>query len=169
MKKIVAGIFALMFSCSVLADSGPRGYWGISGGLLTFDDGFDKVKPIQVNGRLGYDFNQYIGIGGELGFSLIEDSLYGVDFSVTTRVFYLKGGVPIDSDSRIYAVFGPSNVELTGTYAGFSASADDDGTAFGFGFEKGFGSGAFTVEYINYYDDKGVEVTSFNFGMLSYF
>ena len=169
MKKTIVGIFALMLSFSALAEDGARGYWALGGGLLTFDDSVDQVKPIQMYGRLGYDFNQYIGIGGELGFSLIEDSAYGVDFSVTTTFFYVKGGMPLQDDAKIYVMFGPTNVELTGTYGGFSASTDDDDTGIGFGFEKGFGANAFTIDYITYYDKDGAEVYSINFGIASYF
>ena len=63
----------LFLSFSATAQEETHAYWTIGGGLLTFDDGFDSIEPIQVFGRLGYDFNANIGIGVEGSFSLIED------------------------------------------------------------------------------------------------
>ena len=168
-KKLISAIFLLMVSVSAYAQDGPRAYWAGGGSLMTFDDGFDEVKPINIFGRIGYDFNANFGVGGELSVSLIEDDIGGVDFSVTTTFLYLKAGIPVGDGGKLYAMFGPTNVELTGSAGGFSASADDDGTGVGFGFAKDLGSNSVSVDYINYYDDNGVEVYAFNLAYVSYF
>jgi hypothetical protein len=170
MKKIIAGILASFISFAAPAQEGPRTYWTLGGSLLTFDDGFDTINPIQVFGRLGYDFNAYVGIGAELGFSLIEDELSGIDYSVTTTFFYLKGSIPVGDNSKLYAMIGPSNVELTASFGGFSASIDDDDTGIGFGFEKTLASDSvISVDYIAYYDDFGLDVSAINLGFVNYF
>lgn len=169
MKNLFAGILTLVFSFAAVAQEAPRAYWTLGGGLLTFDDGFDSIKPKQLFGRLGYDFNANIGVGFEGGFSLIDDEVSGVDFDVSTTFFFLKGSIPIGDDSKLYVMVGPTNVELTGTLSNVSVSADDDDTGIGFGFEKSLGSSSFSVDYITYYDDLGIDVTALNVGFINYF
>ena len=170
MNKLIAGFLTLMISIPVMAqEEKPQAYWSLGGSLLTFDDSVDSIKPIQVFGRLGYDFNAYIGIGIEGGFSLIEDELGGVDFDVTTSFLYLKGSLPIGEDSKLYAMIGPTNVELTGTLGGLSISADDDDTGIGFGFEKFMDNHSISVDYIIYNNNAGVDVSAINLGFVRYF
>ena len=171
MKKLITGILALLFSFSFTApaQAEPSSYWTLGGSLLTFDDGFDTIEPVQIFGRLGYDLNANIGIGVEGGFSLIEDELAGVDFDVTTTFLYLKGSLPVGDGAKIYAMVGPTNVELTGTFGGFSASVDDDDTGFGFGYESKLNSHSFTIDYIMYNNNTGVDVSAINVGYVSYF
>ena len=169
MRKIFMGIFVLLLSFNANAADGPRAYLAVGGGLLTFDDGFDKINPLQVFGRFGYDFNANIGVGGELGISLVDDSVGPVDYSVTTTFFYVKGTFPIQPDASVYVMAGPTNVELTGEAFGISASADDDDMGIGFGFQKEFGKNAFSIDYVNYYDDDGIDVFSINLGYVIFF
>ena len=170
MNKLIAGFLTLMISIPAMAqEEKSQAYWSLGGSLLTFDDSVDSIKPIQVFGRLGYDFNDYIGIGFEGGFSLIDDELGGVDFDVTTSFLYLKGSLPIGEDSKLYAKIGPTSVELTGTFGGISVSADDDDTGIGFGFEKSMGTRSISVDYIIYNDNSGVDVSAINLGFIRYF
>ena len=170
MKKLSVVILLTFLSFSAVAQNMGSGYAAFGGGLLTFDDGFDALKPKQLFGRLGYDFNPHIGIGVEGSFSLIEDDLLGVDFDVSTVFFYLKGALPVGDGNRIYGMIGSTNVELTGTASGpfgdVSVSVDDNDTGMGLGFEA---SNGFSVDYIIYNDNDGVEVTSFNIGFNSRF
>ena len=162
MKKIVLGIFIFLFSFYVHASESPRAYATLGAAFLTFDDGLDTIEPTQIIGRLGYDFNENIGIGVEGGFSLIEDELYGVDFDVSTLFFYLKGSLPVSEDVKIYGMIGPTNTEVTGSSGGISVSADDDDTGIGLGFEKALESSAFSIDYIKYNDNDGVDAYAFN-------
>ncbi len=93
----------------------------------------------------------------------------GVDFSVTTVFFYLKGSIPVGDGAKLYAMIGPSNVDLTGTLGGFSASADDSDTGFGFGYEQALGAYSISVDYISYFDDSGVDANAINVGFVTYF
>jgi len=169
MNKLSAGILTLIITFAATAQEAPRAYWTLGGSLLTFDDGVDSIEPIQVFGRLGYDFNANFGIGVEGGFSLIDDEIGGVDFDVSTIFFYLKGSIPVGDDAKIYAMIGPTNVELTGEFGGFSISADDDDTGIGFGFEKAIDSYSISVDYIIYNDNSGIDVSAINLGFVSYF
>ena len=66
-------------------------------------------------------------------------------------------------------MIGPTNVKLTRVFGGFSISADDDDTGFGFGFEKAIDSYSISVDYIIYNDNSGVDVSAINLGFVSYF
>jgi len=166
-KIFLLTILLLLFTARGYAT--PGAYASVGGGLLTFDDGFDTVKPKQLLFRIGYNFNEYIGLGYEGGFSLIKDELYGVDFDVTTTFVYVKGSFPISETSSIYLVTGPTNVELTGSDSGVSVSTDDDDTGLGFGFETKLETARLFVDYTTYYDSDGVEVKSLNVGAAFYF
>ena len=151
------------------AGAADGSYWSLGGGLLSFDDGVDTVEPKQVVGRFGYNFNPYLGIGFEGGFSLIEDELLGVDFDVTTTFLFVRGSLPVGETSSIYALIGPTSVDLTGTVGDVSISSDDDDIGTGFGFEALLDNVSFFVDYITYFDDNGVDVSSINFGVTSHF
>jgi hypothetical protein len=166
-KIILATVFLLLFTARGFAAQGA--YASIGGGLLKFDDGFDTVKPKQVVFRIGYNFNEYIGLGYEGGFSLIKDELYNVDFDVKTTFFYLKGSIPISETSSVYLLAGPANVKLTASDSGVSVSADDDDTGKGIGFETRLDSARLFVDYISYYDKDGTDGHSFNIGAAFYF
>ena len=170
MKKIGILTFILLLSVSAQLRAAEGAYGAFGAGILTFDaGGSEDVEPTQLVGRLGYNFNDYVGIGFEGGFSLIEDEIFGVDFDVTTTFIYLRGSLPLGERSSVYALIGPSNVELTGSAGGLSISGDDDDTGVGFGFETELDTVSFFIDYITYFDDDDVEVTSINLGVVSYF
>ena len=169
MKKSTTTLLIILLSLAASVQAAPANYWSVGGSLLTFDDGFNPVEPIQIFGRIGHDFNENIGIGFERGFSLVKDEVLGVDFDVTTTFLYLKGSLPIGDNEKLYAMIGPTNTELTGSLGGFSYSIDDDDTGIGFGFEKSFNSSSISVDYIIYNDNDGVDVSAINVGFVSYF
>ena len=161
MKNIIFGVLFIFLSFPLHASDT---YMTIGGGFLSFDDGLDTLNPTQVIGRFGHDFNDHIGFGLEAGFSLLEDELLGVDYDVSTVFLYLKGSLPVSDDSKIYLMFGPANTELTGTLSGISASVEDNDTALGFGFESSSKTSSFSIDYINYNDNDGVDVNAINLG-----
>jgi len=170
MKKIIAGILLLIISFTANAQEGPRAYWALGGSLLTFDDGGTTFDPINVFGRLGYDFNENIGVGVEGSFSLIEDDILGVDVSVNTTFFYLKGSIPVGDDAKLYAMIGPTNTEITASSGGISISTDDNDTGIGFGYEKTLENNrSFSIDYITYNNNSGVDVNAINLGLVTYF
>lgn len=168
MKKLLFGLIILISPLTVFA-ANTGGYYALGGGLLSFDDGYDTIEPKQIVARVGYDFNEFLGIGFEGAFSLLPDEIAGVDFDVFTSFLYFKASVPLGESARFYAMFGSTNVELTGTYNSYSVSADDNGTGTGFGVELNLDHGAFFIDYINYFEDNGVDVSSVNAGYTAHF
>ena len=92
-----------------------------------------------------------------------------MDFDVSTTFFYLKASIPVRDDAKIYAMFGLTNVELTGTLGGVSVSADDDDTGIGIGFEKAIDTYSILADYIIYNDNSGVDVSAINLGFSRHF
>jgi hypothetical protein len=174
MKKLIVGILALFLSFSALAerprdDGVKKAYLGFGGSVFNFDDGTDTIKPINVFGRLGYDWVSWFGIGIEGGTSVVKDKFSGVDFGVSTTFIYLRFGIPVATKSKIYLMAGPSRVDLKGTAGGVSASVDDDDIGVGLGYEHYFESYGFTIDYIQYYDNNNVDVGAVNIGLVGYF
>ncbi len=172
MKPIIACMFILLTSFTATAQERSGFYMSVGGSLPEFDNGTTTINPINVYVRVGHDFNKYIGIGLEGNFSLIEDGiLSGISFGINSYFAYLKGGIPIGENTRIYAMVGPSNVEITGNaFFILSATEEYNDIATGIGFEYSFGpKNSFTADYINYYDKGGVDVSAFNLGYIGYF
>lgn len=169
MKFLLPVVFISLFSFISGVQAAPTSYWSVGGAALSFDDGVDTVEPFQVFGRIGHDFTEYFGVGGEVTASLVEDELYGLDYSVTAGFIYIRGIIPLADGSKIYGMVGPTNVELTGSSGSVSASVDDDDIGYGFGYEKRFNSNAVSVDYVLYNDDEGVDVYAVNIGYVAYF
>jgi hypothetical protein len=177
MRKLIVGILALFLSFSVLAerprdDGIKKAYFGFGGSVFRADDGTDSIQPLNVYGRLGYDWVSWFGIGIEGSTTISKDdidSLPGVDFSVSTTFVYLRFGIPVASKSKIYLMAGPSRVELRASGGGASASVDDDDIGIGLGYEHNFDGYGFTVDYIQYYDNNNVDVGAVNIGLIGYF
>ena len=176
MKKIVLAILLGLTPFSVSqADKGW--FLGGGGGFMTFDDGFDSVDPLNLFVRGGYSFGQYFEIGGEYSFTLSSDSVGPVDFDVDTTFVFLKGKLPVSDSTQLYALVGPSTVDLTGSLGNVSASFDDSGTGVGVGVQfQTSGSTYFHIDYIKYYDDDqfdnvraDVSVDAINIGFVNYF
>lgn len=172
MNIMNASILVVLFSLtSTITQAAPlTNYVSVGGGALTFDDSVDVVNPTQVYARIGHNFTPHFGVGVEANTSLVEDSLYGLDYSVTASFLYLKGSLPIGSNSKLYAVAGPTYVELTGSLGGISVSTDDNDVGFGVGYEYSFNKRhGVSADYTQYYDDGGVKVYSVNIGYVAYF
>ena len=159
-------IFSVMCSGNLLAQGN---YLSLGAGLLTFDLAPDSYEPVQFFGRLGHDYNDYFGLGAELGTSLIEDEINDTDYGATTTFLYARGRIPIGNDSSLYAMFGATRVELTVSSGSSSSSADDDDVGFGFGYETRLDSYHLFIDYVSYYDDEDIEVSSVNIGLNGYF
>jgi len=177
MKKLIIGILALFLSFSVLAerpanDGIKKAYLGFGGSAFRFDDGTDSIRPINVYGRLGYDWVKWFGIGIEGSTTLGKDdieSFPGVDFSVSTTFLYLKFGLPVTAKSKIYLMAGPSQVKLKASNGAASISADDDDVGVGLGYEHNFDTYGFTIDYVQYYNKNNVDVGAVNIGLIGYF
>ena len=185
MRKLIVGILALFLSFNAMAErpaprvSNNKAYFALGvSSVRASVNSLGNVSPFNVYGRLGYNFTRYIGIGFEGGGTLLEDEIQGfdasgnlvsVDFGINTLFGYLKLMAPIGDKSKIYAMVGPANTELKVSDGSSSIKLDDDDTAYGIGFERDLDGYGFTIDYIKYYDDQGVDVEGINIGLIGYF
>ena len=175
MSKLLAGFLVLFLSFTAMAErpaarvSNKNAYLALGVSSVRLTESADSVSPFNIYGRLGYDFNRYIGIGFEGGGTLLEDEFQDIDFGINTLFGYLRLVAPIGAKSKIYAMVGPANVKLKASAFGSSISVDDDDTAYGVGFERDLDGYGFTIDYISYYSNQGVDVEGFSIGLIGYF
>ena len=176
MSRLIIGTLVLFLSFGAMAErpkanNSDKNAWlglGVSGVKFS-DSGVGSVTPLNVNLRLGYDFSRYFGIGFEGGGTLLEDDFQNIDYGVSTLFGFLRLIAPIGTKSKIYALVGASNVKIKASLGGSSASVDDDDTAYGIGFERDLDGYGFTIDYISYYSNAGVDVEGINIGLIGYF
>jgi hypothetical protein len=175
MSKLLAGFLALFLSFSAMAErpavrvSNNNAYLALGVSSIRLSDSVGSVSPFNVYGRLGYNFTRYIGIGLEGSFTVLEDDFQDVDYGINTVFGYLKGIIPLGEKSKIYAKVGPANVTVKASDSSGSISVDDDDTAYGIGFERELDGYGFTIDYIKYYDNQGIDVEALNIGLIGYF
>jgi len=111
-----------------------------------------KDMTYGVVGRLGWDFNQYIGIEARYLKSSLED-----DFSKTTHYgLYLKPQYPITEQTNIYGLigYGKTTVDYN-NHAGRSSTLSKNGLSYGAGLEYDFGSDISQGQYDRAFDGQG--------------
>ena len=171
MKKMIAGILIFLISFAATAREGSGFYMSAGGSFPSADDGTTSIDPINIYVRVGYDFNDYVGIGIEGNNSLIDDDVFSsISYGINLYTAYLKGSIPIEERIRLNAIIGRSNVELTETFSFILTGYEEDyDYTRGIGIEYSFGSkNSLTVDYIDYYDKNGVDIRAFNSGETGY-
>ena len=92
----------------------------------------DEKKETTYGGilRIGYDFNQYVGVEARLLKASIEE-----DFAETTHYgLYLKPQYHVSDKMNVYGLIGYGNTEIDFSCPSYS-DYDDDGVSVGIGFE----------------------------------
>lgn len=165
-RKLFAVLGILAISVSAHAEGG---YWGIGLSAMEAEDEVgDSIKPTNLYGHVGYDFNEHFGVESQASFTLLDDSLGGVDWSTSLLGVYVKGAVPVSDRVKLYVLGGVSSVEVTADLGFGTVSEDETGTSYGVGadFALNEDMDAF-VRYMNYLEEDGIfnEVTGLNIGV----
>ena len=171
-KSVLIGI-ALGYSGNLVA--GP--YLGIGASFLSADDSFDEANPVNGILRAGFAINRYFEIGGELGYTVIEDDVLGIDYDVDTRFVFAQANIVMNGGTKLYFMVGRSEVTITSTSGPFDIEDNDTGTGYGIGLQfPGGGNSYGAIDYINYYDRSEFDDTSaslvvdgINFSYITYF
>jgi len=175
-RIILASLLFVSSSTSGFAD--PGWFFSIGGSFVSFDGDDGTVEPVNALLRGGLSINDYIDIGVETNTTLSDDDISGVDFEVDMTFVFIKAKLQVSQDIEIYALIGPSNIELEQGSGNSTITLDDNDTGAGFGAQyfTGGGGSAFFLEYISYYDDDqfdsvsgDVTVDSLNIGYVGYF
>jgi outer membrane immunogenic protein len=118
--------------------AGP--YAGVNVGIVDGSSGID-LKAIQ--GRLGYRFNDWIGVEGDLatGLKSDTDNIAGVDVNTKLKhsaAAYVVGFAPISANTDLLARIGYGTTKLRAKAAGVSASDSEESFNFGVGAQHHF-------------------------------
>lgn len=152
-------------------------FFGLGAGLVTFDDSFDEVDPVNAYLRAGYGFNRYLEIGAEFSRTLSPDEIGYVEYDTDTNFLFVRGKLPLNDVSSLYAMAGVTRVNLTASVPGLNVGANDNGVGYGIGYQYRITKREyFAVDYVIYYDDDefdgvaaDITVDSLNFGFYGYF
>lgn len=123
----IVGLAPAMAQAQTTGVYGSVGYAQASG---------DDVNLGVLGGRVGYRFSNWLGVEGELGFGVKDDTVNvaGVPVDVElehTEAIYGVGFIPVSDKTDLIARIGYGNTELKGSAGGFSAS--DSGGSWNFG------------------------------------
>ena len=166
---------AMALSTPALAE--PKPYLGAGGALMNVSfDGIDDDADIAAfYGRAGMEFVD--NISGELraGYGLTEDEVdvFGGSVDIELDYFvgaYLRGSLPIHETVKPYAIIGLTKGQLTASANGSSDSGSENDFSFGFGVDIAIDErSSFGIEYMNYLDKDGTEITALGGSITAHF
>lgn len=102
-----------------------------------------NIDPKVIGGRVGYRFNDWVGVEGELatGLKSDKDTVAGVDVSYKLKHSadaYLVGFAPIAPNTDLIARIGYGTSKISAKAAGVSASDSEESFNFGVGAQHHF-------------------------------
>lgn len=132
-KIALAAVLAAGVSAPAFAqDMGAYGDIGIAN--INTDTGAGDANILMVQGHLGYDFNDYFGVEGELGFGIGDEDVSGVTVEVNnTFGAYAVLSTPMNDGFEFFARLGYVQAEVEASALGTSVSDSGDGAAYGVG------------------------------------
>lgn len=163
---------------SMALSGAAQGEAYIGGNLALLDysvSGFDDASLKAIVARLGTEFSDYVAGEVRLGYGIGDDSISAFGFDVNVELdymygAYLRAGFPAAESFYPYAVLGYTQIELTASAGGFSASDSDSDVSFGLGADIGFSDNTLlNLEYMNYFDKDGAEISAFSIGITGKF
>ena len=178
MRKVLLSCLLFWLPLSVgHAQPQPAWFFGVGGGLVTFDDSVDSVEPMNWVLRGGLALNEVIEVGVDASFTFSDDELSGAEFDVDFSFVFIRANLNLSESTRLYVMAGTSSIELTRKIGSNSVTFDDAGPGFGIGVEFGRSpESAYFIDYITYYDDNqfdgipgNVTLDGLNIGFISYF
>ena len=124
---MIAAATAALSAAAIPAASQAQEIYGTVG-YANVDTGDANLGAIQ--GRLGYKFNPYVGVEGEVAFGVSGDSVGAVDVDLKHQVGgFLVGFVPVSPKADLFARVGYTSSSFDTSLG----DLDDDGVAFGAG------------------------------------
>ena len=147
MKTLMIGasVAALLaIAAPVAANAEPTWYANLGYANVSADD----VNLGAIQGRLGAQFNPYIGVEGEVAFGVKDDTVSGIDVKLNNEYgAYAVAKLPVNDKFDIFGRVGYAHAEaeVGGT------SGSDDGVAYGVGAQYSFdGQNGIRGDYTKY-------------------
>lgn len=134
----------------------------------------DEASLTGITGRLGTMLND--NIGGEVRVSLgvgddsISSGIFKTDVELNSLIGgYMRAGAPVGQNFFPYAVLGFTRTELDYSNDFFGNDSDSEtDVSWGFGADMSLDRKiSLNVEYMNYFDKDGVELSGFSIGIAS--
>ncbi|TBW50777.1 porin family protein [Marinobacter halodurans] len=176
-KSAIAVLAGVLISGHVLADDAqPKAYLGLNYLAAQYEeDGVDDTLDVgAIFVQLGAQINPYLAGELRVGSGITDDSttIYGVDASLEIKNLfggYLKAGIPTGTLVYPYVVAGVSRaeVEVTASSGYYQVSNSDSGSdiSYGAGVNLDIADNfAANVEYMQYYDKDGIDISGISFG-----
>jgi outer membrane immunogenic protein len=118
----------LLLALSSTAFAG--GYAGVSYGTINTDITDHTAATLHA----GYQFNEYIGVEARTLISASEETYSDVNLEVDSLYgIYLTAAMPLSDSASVYLVAGRTEGEVTASYGGYSASAEESSSSYGGG------------------------------------
>lgn len=144
MKPLIAAAsaaaLAALTPAIAQAQTAPTGVYG--------NLGYSWAKADDLNfgvigGRLGYRMSDWLGVEGELGFGVKDETVNvsGIDVDVElehTEAIYGVGFIPVSANTDLLARIGYGNTSIKGSALGVSQSQDGGSWNFGVGAQHHF-------------------------------
>ena len=163
-------LLAMSFGASLAY---ANSYIGLDGTSITIDNTVDKeINPRGLRLRLGMQVSRFFDLEAQFGGGSDETTRSFDELSAVYAGIYLKGYLPLGRRSAIFALAGPSSVELTQTIGRGKFSDSRTGFSFGFGLETELLRFLdLSADFIRYTldDDEFSEVSAVNLGIKLYF
>lgn len=180
MKKVIlTGSALALMSVGTFAQAQEpveQGYIGANYVFLTYEeDGFSEDLDLgALSAKAGAKFNPYFAAELRAGFGVADESVSAGGVTAELELDYLIGGygvigLPTESPVYPYVVVGYTKGELTASASGpgGSASFSDSESDFSYGVGANFAATEefhVNVEYMNYLDKDGVEISGVSVG-----
>lgn len=172
MKKVV-GVIAGVWLATMAGETLAGGYFGAGFSRMTYEesDVSAEADPTALFLRGGWRFNDYLAAEARLGAGVSDDSVHVMGVSVDVEVDYfvggyLKAGLPVGNLLYPYVVVGATKAELTASAGGFDFSDDATDVSYGAGVDFRFNERLSAgVEYMNYIDKDGGELSGISIGL----
>ena len=145
-----AAVLAALAPAAAQAQDAPTGVYGTLGYA---NANADDLNFGVIGGRLGYRLNNWLGVEGELGFGVKDETVNVAGTNVDLKLkhseaIYGVGFAPLGPNTDLLARIGYGNTEIEGSAAGVSASEDGGSWNFGVGAQHHFdGLNGVRVDY----------------------
>lgn len=166
---------AVSFSGAAAADPTSAGtaYFGGQYAMVTYDeDNLPEAEPSVIVGRAGLFITDNVSVEGRFGFGLEDDTIsaLGVDVDAEIDNFfggYVNGHLPLADQASLYGVIGFTRAKGTASTADISLSDTDSGISWGAGFNfYATEQLGLNLEYMQYLDESGYDVSAIAFGAI---
>ncbi len=108
----------------------PGVYAGVSYGTINTD----ITDHVGSTLYAGIQFNEWVGIEGRALVASSVETYDSVDLEINSLYgIYLTAAVPVGDSASIYFVVGQTEGEVTASYMGYSASAEESSASYGGG------------------------------------